>query len=206
MPDPKHDRVVAALTEHLQGRTELYWGEQSALARRLGCSRQTLAAITLEIGVRVGRPEKRHCTRCRRLISDNRTSLCRRCWSKPDIVSLTCTNCGKRFQRRRHLHDRFLARTVTQRRRGPVCKRNCLVRYEKQCFWCGRTSKSRQRRPTPATRWCALPRRCRANGMRTLAMENWRHLTPGMLPMRDHLLEISQLRATLKTPPPGSLP
>lgn len=181
-------------------------GEQSAIARELGCTRVWVGMTARELGVRVTLPERRACEPCGKTtgLSEKR-GICGRCLRKAKLVTLKCANCGTSFQRSLYNHNRFLARPVTQRRRGPVCGRNRRVSCQTTCAWCGQVS-TRPYRREKRLGFCGASRPCLSNAMRALSVAHWRHLTPELLPMKDHRGQIRRLRKSLRTTQfPGSL-
>lgn len=184
--------LKAVIVQRLEGRAELRRGEQSAIARELGCSRVWVGMVARELGIPLA--ERRACERCGKITKlSQEVGLCGTCLRRTKVATLTCANCGKRFERRRHEYERFLKRSVTQGRRGPVCGRDCGVGYETTCAWCGRLT-TRPYRKDKRLGFCAASRGCLSQAMRALPVVYWRYLTPDLLPMKDHRAEIGRLR------------
>ncbi len=202
----RHGRVRELLIKVLNGRTQLEKGEAAGIARRLGCSREAVRQAMSRLGVSIKPPaEPQSCTGCGKVMKYRKTRLCQSCRLKDAYVRLTCTNCGRVFERRRGLHAAYLRRTVTRKRRGPVCSSQCSAKIARSCSWCGRPAGSRWRAHAGLQAFCCLPATCRFQAQRAMLPVWWRYLTADLLPMKDHLDAIAQLRAKLasKAPVPG---
>ena len=202
----RQGRVRKLLAEVLSGRTQLERGEAARIARKLGCSREAVRQAMSRLGVSIKPPAKpQSCIGCGKAMKYRKTRLCRACRLKNAVVSLTCTNCGRVFERRSGLHAAYLRRTVTRKRRGPVCSSQCSAKIPRSCSWCGRPAGLRWRAHAALHTFCGLPATCRFQAQRAILPVWWRYLTADLLPMKDHLDEIAQLRATLtsKSPTPG---
>jgi hypothetical protein len=173
----------------LSGRTQLERGEAVAIARRVGCSREYVRQVMGQLGVTIKPPpEPQSCTGCGKAMQRTRTRICQSCRQRNSSVTLICANCGKTFERRRCLHDAYLRRTVTQKRHGPICSRQCSAKVQRSCSW-GRQV------------FCRPPALCLREAQSAIHPVRWRHLTANLLPMKKHLDEIAQLPATLSSMP-----
>ena len=202
----RQGRVRKLLVEVLSGRTQLERGEAARLARKLGCSREAVRQAMSRLGVSIKPPAKpQSCIGCGKAMKYRKTRLCQACRLKNAVVSLICANCGKTFERPRHHHEAYLRRTVTRKRRGPVCSSQCSAKVQRSCSWCGRPVALRWRAHITPQAFCSPPATCRFQAQRAILPVWWRYLTADLLPMKDHLDGIAQLRATLasKSPMPG---
>jgi hypothetical protein len=155
-----------------------------------------------QLGITIKTPvEHPSCTGCGKAMRYRKTSLCQPCRQKNAFVSLRCANCGRIFQRRRCHHERYLRRTVTQGRHGPVCSRRCGATISRPCSWCGRPVGSRWRSHIGTQALCGHEPSCRIQAHRAIRAVWWRYLTDDLLPMKDHPDGIAQLRATLTSKP-----
>ena len=187
----------------LSGRTELERGEAARIARDLGCSRERVRQVARQLGVTTKPPlEPQSCTGCGKAMAYKKTRLCQSCRSKNALVSLKCANCGRTFERRQGLHNAYLRRTVTRRRRGPVCSRQCSAKIPRSCSWCGQPVGLRWRPHITPQAFCSPPATCLSQVQRALPSVWWPYLTADLLPMKEHLDRIAQLRATLTSKPP----
>ncbi len=188
--------------EMLSGRTQLERGEAARIARKVGCSRENVRLAMRQLGITIKAPvEPQSCTGCGKTMAHTKTRLCQSCRQKNAFVSLRCANCGRIFQRRRWRHERYLRRTVTQGRHGPVCSSRCSARISRPCSWCGRPVGSRWRAHIGTQAFCGHESSCRIPAQRAISPVWWRYLTDDLLPMKDHLDGIAQLRATLTSKP-----
>ena len=188
--------------EMLSGRTQLERGEAARIARKVGCSRESVRLTMRQLGITVKPPEEHpSCTGCGKAMRYRKTSLCQSCRQKNAIVSLRCANCGKAFKRSRGLHAAYLRRIVTRKRRGPVCSRRCSAKIRRSCSWCNRSVGSRWPVHDSRQAFCGPPATCRFQAQRAIPPVWWRYLTDDLLPMKDHQDRIAQLRATLTSKP-----
>ena len=186
----------------LSGRTQLERGEAARIAREFGCSRENVRLAMQQLGITIKAPEEHpSCTGCGKTMARRKSRLCQSCRQKNAFVSLRCANCGRIFQRRRSHHERYLRKTVTQGRHGPICNRRCGARISRSCSWCGRPVGSRWRSHFGTQAYCGHESSCRIQAHRAIPAVWWGYLTDDLLPMKDHLDGIAQLRATL-TPEP----
>lgn len=190
----------------LSGRTDLERGEAARIAREVGCNRESVHQAVRHLGITIKAPvEPQSCTGCGKAMIYRKTRLCLSCRRKIVLVSLKCANCGKTFKRRRGLHAAYLRRTVTRKRRGPVCSSQCSAKVQRSCSWCGRPVGLRWRPHITPQAFCSPPATCLFQVQRALPSMWWPYLTADLLPMKHHLDGIAQLRATLasKSPVPG---
>lgn len=186
----------------LSGRTELERGETARITREVGFSRESVRRAMQQLGITIKPPvEPRSCTGCGETMARTKTHLCQSCRQKNAFVSLRCANCGRTFERLRGDHNKYLRRTVTQKRHGPVCSRRCNAKIRRSCSWCGRSVGSRWRSHIGTQAFCGPPATCLFQVYRVLPSVWWRYLADNLLPMEDHLDEIAQLRATLTSKP-----
>ena len=194
-----HGERRKLLVGMLSGRTQLERGEAARIARELGCSRERVRQIARQLGVTTKPPleEPQSCTGCGKAMRYRKTRLCQSCRRKNVLVSLKCVNCGRTFERRRIHHEAYLRRTVTRKRRGPVCSSQCSAKVPRSCSWCGRPAGPRWRRYAAQQAFCGLAPSCRIQAQRAIRPEWWRYLTTDLLPMKEHLDGIAQLQARL---------
>lgn len=179
----------------LGDRTELERGEAARVARALGCSREWVRQVMRQLGIAVKRPTAPE--RCVGCGTPSKARLCRTC-RRATFVTLRCANCGKNFQRSRSDHEAYLKRTVVRKRHGPVCSRKCSAKVQRSCSWCGQPTAPRWPSVLGKQAFCESPRSCSGQAQEALAAMHWRYLTPDLIPMKDHLDAIAQLRATIK--------
>ena len=188
--------------EMLSGRTQLERGEAARIARKMGCSRESVRLAMRQLGITVKPPaEHPSCTGCGKTMAYAKTRLCQSCQQKNAFVSLRCANCGRTFQRRRSDHHSYLRRTVTQGRLGPVCSRQCSAKISRSCSWCARPIGPRWPVHVGTQAFCSPPATCRIQAPKAIPAVWWRYLTDDLLPMKDHQDRIAQLRATLTSKP-----
>ncbi len=197
-----HGEMRQQLVGVLSGRNQLERGEAASIARKVGCSREYVRQVMHQLGVTIKPPAKPpSCTGCGKAMRPTKTRLCQSCRRKKAFVRLRCANCGKTFERRRCLHDAYLRRTVTQKRHGPTCGRQCSAKVQRSCSWCGRPAGSRWRSSTGRQVFCRPPALCLREAQTAIHPVRWRHLTADLLPMKKHLDEIALLPATLSSTP-----
>ncbi len=188
------------LVKRLSGRKELERGEASALARELGCSREWVRQVMVQLGMVVLPPRPpAACTGCGDTRRPRKTRLCRNCRRDRMFVTLTCANCGKEFERRRDDHEAFLRRPTVRRRHGPVCSKTCRASVSRVCSWCGEPAGWRWPAANGVQAFCGEPKSCSLYALRAIPPVYWRHLTPSLFPLKDHLAEIADLRANIKS-------
>lgn len=186
----------------LSGRSRLERGEAARIARELSCSREGVRLAMIQLGVTIKAPPgPPSCTGCGKAMMYRKTRICQSCRHERLLVSLKCVNCGRAFERRRSRHEAFLRRTVSQRRHGPVCSRQCSAKIPWSCSWCGQPAGTRWRADAGWQAFCRPPRSCRIQAQTTFPPVWWRYLTDVLLPMKDHQDRIAQLRATLTSKP-----
>ena len=188
------------LLRKLSDRARLDRGEAARIAREAGCSRESVRQAMRQLGITIKAPVgPPSCTGCGKAMPYRKSRLCQSCRQKNAFVSLRCANCGRTFRRRRHLHAAYLRRTVTRKRRGPVCSRQCSARIPRSCSWCGRSVGTRWRAHNGTQAYCGPPAACRFQAQRAIRPVWWRCLTADLMPMKDHLDGIAQRRATLSS-------
>ena len=192
------DEVKARLLTELGARREIRWGEARRLGDVLGTSQVTLRAAMRGLGVRLQRPRLKHCRDCGKPLPYKKTDQCYACRVKAGRVTLTCTNCGKRFERRRSKHEAFLRRLVTHGRRGPVCSGACRKTVVRGCAWCGAEIPPRWPSTTARLAFCGAVSDCQREAMRALPPRYWPRLGPALIPMKDHLNAVARLRVRAK--------
>ena len=186
----------------LSGRTELERGETARIAREVGFSRESVRRAMQQLGITIKPPvEPRSCTGCGKTMARTKTHLCQSCRQKNAFVSLRCANCGRTFERLRGDHNKYLRRTVTQKRHGPVCSRQCSAKISRPCSWCGRPLRGKWRSHIGKQAFCGHESSCLIQARRAIPAVWWRYLTDDLLPMKDHQDGIAQLRATLTSKP-----
>ena len=182
----------------LSGRTQLERGEAARIARKLHYSRESVRQAMRQLGITIKAPaEPQSCTACGKTMRYPKTRLCRSCRQKNILVSLKCANCGRTFERRRSRHEAFLHRAIVKKRWGPVCSRQCSAKVTRSCSWCGRSLGSRWPAHVASQAFCGSLATCRFEAQRAIHPLWWRYLAPDLLPMKDHLDGIAQLRAAL---------
>jgi len=189
-------RTAWLIRSELLGRSELRRGEMAEIARRLGCSRERVRQIATKLGVRVkpGQPKFAECSDCGRKIPRGRLRLCADCRHRRTLVTLTCIVCGREFQRRRKDYNDFIRRVTLGERQGPRCSKACgYRRTRRSCSWCG----AEVGHKPPSTRgyhaFCGAGRRCDLEAMKLVQPIQWPKLGSNVLPMRDHVAEITEL-------------
>lgn len=124
MPTPMGHAVLTKqeeLTRLLGGRTAVYYGEQSSLAKEIGCTREWVRQLLDRMEIQtISRPVNR-CTNCNQIVQP-KTLFCRKCRSISNHVGLTCSRCKKHFYRVRSKVERYYRyNPSTQRRNGFRC-------------------------------------------------------------------------------------
>lgn len=198
MPRASREEVKARLLVELGERREVRWGEARPLAVAVGTSQVTLRAAMLELGLALRRPELRHCTACGKPLLYRKTDQCYACRVRAGRVTLTCANCGRRFQRWRSSYEAFLRRPVKQGRRGPICSRSCRKTVVRGCAWCGAEIPPRWPSTIARLAFCGAVSDCQREAMRALPVRYWPRLGPALIPMKDHLNAVALLRVRAK--------
>lgn len=190
-------RTAWLVRSELLGRTDLRRGEMAAIARRLNCSRERVRQIAKRLGVHV-EPARRKfvdCVDCGTRIRDNKLRVCAECRHKRTLVELTCIICGKKFWRRRKDYNDFLRRVTIGEKQGPRCSKACVGSRPATCSWCGEDAGTRWPSDIRNTNhsFCGNPRYCWREAMAIVQPIHWKRIGRDLLPMRDHIAEITEL-------------
>jgi len=200
-PQP-NGAIKRKVVAQLDGRQELKRGEAAEIARRAGCSREWVRQVMLRLHVTVEQAPVKQCESCgRRIYKGSTRDKCVECWRQSLRITLTCSACGKEFQRLRHDYFAYHARFHTEDRYSPRCSRSCVVAKPQVCSWCGQLTKPKFPSNVSVHTFCTAPALCYIEAMKLLQPVHWRFIPSPLFPMKDHIAEIRELRASLKSLP-----
>lgn len=169
-------------------RKALARGEMTRLAEQLDVSRERVRQICVEFGIKsipsLKQPEQ-DCVRCgKRLGQSNKSGYCQECRTTliKKVLLLTCTKCGREFQRTRKEHKSFLRRRP-RRRAGPYCSKTCSTKIVADCIFCGEVAPPRWRKSVRSLRFGPMHYDCVVKARSLMTPSLWGHLTADYLPI-----------------------